>query len=235
MSEKHSGLEHVRGLLKLIQGDEKHDNASNSTLDVLWVLHNRIIFDPHGGSDSGRDRFYLSKGHGPMALYAILVHHGKLEISDLYQFGTFHGRLGHHPDRMTAPNAVEISSGSLGHGLGVAVGTALALNAQGDTSSTTYVLVGDGEMDEGSVWEAVSFAGRMELARLHLIVVDNRTATHGWPGGLEGRLSAEGWACERKSALDHDALEDALRKYDGTRPQALIVDFPSTPKRQEVR
>ena len=88
----------------------------------------------------------------------------------------------------------EISSGSLGHGLPLAVGTALGLRAMGLTDDRVFVLTGDGELDEGSGHEAIAFAGRAGLEALHCVVVDNSSASHGWPGGIETRFAAEGWS-----------------------------------------
>src|SRR5438093_13043047 len=159
-------------LLTLQTGDEKHDWSALSTLDVLWVLYDRVL-EPD-------DRFLLSKGHGPTAYYAVLAAKGLIPVEALAGFGSFDSPLGYHPDRVLVPG-VEISSGSLGHGLPIAVGVALA-------GRRTFCLVGDGELDEGSNWEAVQWAGRIGLARLTAIVVDNHSSTHGWPGGVEARF-----------------------------------------------
>src|ERR671932_2524322 len=115
-------------LLTRLTGDEKHDWSALSTLDVLWVLYDRVLrVDPEHPDDPERDRFLLSKGHGPAAYYAVLAAKGFVDPDDLAGFGGFDSRLGHHPDRMLVPG-VEISSGSLGHGLPIAVGSALALD-----------------------------------------------------------------------------------------------------------
>src|SRR3954451_16420812 len=152
-------------LLTRITGDEKHDRSALSTLDVLWVLYDRVLrVDPDDADDPDRDRFLLSKGHGPAAYYAVLAAKGFLDPDALDDFGAFDSILGHHPDRMLVPG-VEISSGSLGHGLPIAVGTALALDAQ-QRPSRVVCLVGDAELDEGSNWEAVQLAGRLGLGRL---------------------------------------------------------------------
>src|SRR6476661_8753922 len=112
------GYEDLHRLIERMNGDEKHDPSSLSTLDVLWVLYDRILEDD--------DRFLLSKGHGPMAYYAVLAAKGYLTPDDLRSFGRRDSILGYHPDRTLVPG-VEISAGSLGHGLGLAVGTALGL------------------------------------------------------------------------------------------------------------
>jgi transketolase len=118
---------------------------------------------------------------------------------------------------MRAPG-VEISSGSLGHGLGIAVGAAL-------TGRRIYCLVGDGELDEGSNWEAVQYAGRIGLGSLAAIVIDNDSAQHGWPDGIERRFMLEGWIAQRVDSRDHEALEAALVPApDATRPRCVVAE-----------
>jgi transketolase len=203
------GYDDLPALLTRLTGDEKHDRSSLSTLDVLWVLYDRILRD--------EDRFLLSKGHGPAAFYAVLAAKGIVPVDALDGFGSFDSQLGYHPDRMLAPG-VEISSGSLGHGLGVAVGAAL-------TGRRVYCLVGDGELDEGSNWEAVQYAGRVELGTLTAIVVDNDSAALGWPEGIERRFMLEGWASLRVDGRDHDQLEAALQPApDGKRPRCVVAE-----------
>src|SRR5216683_3167035 len=119
------------GLMSLMTGDDKHDQAATSTLDVLWVLYDRVLrVTPQTADDDARDRFLLSKGHGPMAYYAVLAAKGFVDPADLPGFGAFGSALGLHPDRNLIPG-VEISSGSLGHGLPLAAGVALGLRARG--------------------------------------------------------------------------------------------------------
>ncbi|HEX3238019.1 MAG TPA: thiamine pyrophosphate-dependent enzyme [Gaiellaceae bacterium] len=203
------GYEDLPGLLTRLTGDEKHDRSSFSTLDVLWVLYDRVLGDD--------DRFLLSKGHGPAAFYAVLAAKGLVPVEALDDFGSFDSVLGYHPDRKLAPG-IELSSGSLGHGLGVAVGSAL-------TGRRVWCLVGDGELDEGSNWEAVQYAGRGGLGTLTAIVVDNDSAHHGWPGGVERRFMLEGWIALRVDGRDHEALEAALRPdLEGRRPRCIIAE-----------
>src|SRR4249919_1510812 len=120
-------IDRVRSLMALATGDEKHEESSTSTLDVLWVLYDRVLrVDPREPDDPDRDRFLLSKGHGPAAYYAVLAAKGFVDTASLAGFGSADSSLGYHPDRVLVPG-VEISSGSLGHGLPIAVGQALAL------------------------------------------------------------------------------------------------------------
>src|SRR3954469_17339446 len=104
-----------------------------------------------------RDRFLLSKGHGPAAYYAVLAAKGFIPVEWLDDLGGWDSPLGHHPDRLNSPG-VEVGTGSLGHGLGLAVGTALGLRAQAFTDTRTFVLLGDAELDEGSNHEAIAYA-----------------------------------------------------------------------------
>jgi transketolase len=211
------------GLMSLMTGDDKHDQAATSTLDVLWVLYDRVLrVTPQTAGDDARDWFLLSKGHGPMAYYAVLAAKGFVDPGDLSSFGAFHSALGLHPDR-TLIRGVEISSGSLGHGLPLAAGVALGLRARGLTDSRVFVLVGDAELDEGSNHEAIAFARAARLDALHVVVVDNASSTYGWPGGVEARFAVEGWSVRRVSGRDHDALETALTAPHPGRPHLVAA------------
>src|SRR5262245_8823148 len=115
-------LQSVEGLLRRLVGDEKHAPSAHSTRDVLWVLYDRVLrVSPATVDHPARDRFLLSKGHGPMADYAILAAKGFIPEPWLDNMASWESPLGHHPDRLRVPG-VEISSGSLGHGLPLAVG-----------------------------------------------------------------------------------------------------------------
>ncbi|MGN6791694.1 MAG: transketolase [Streptosporangiaceae bacterium] len=210
-------------LMALMTGDEKHDLASESTLDVIWVLYDRVLrVSPWAAANESRDRFYLSKGHGPMAYYAVLTAKGFIGADELPRYAQFDSILGRHPDRNLVPG-VEISSGSLGHGLPLAVGTALGLQAMGLTDDRVFVLTGDGELDEGSGHEAIAYAGRTGLDRLHCVVVDNSSASHSWPGGIDARFAAEGWSTARVDGRDHAALEAAFTAPHPGRPHAIVT------------
>lgn len=125
--------------------------------------------------------------------YAVLAAKGFVDVDRLAGFGDFDSPLGYHPDHLLV-SGVEISSGSLGHGLPIAVGTTLGLEARGRRRARVFCLVGDAELDEGSHWEAVQLAGRLGLGRLTTVVVDNRSSTHHWPGGIAARFALEGWS-----------------------------------------
>ncbi|MFJ8162581.1 transketolase [Streptomyces sp. NPDC096136] len=210
-------------LMALMTGDEKHGPAATSTLDVLWVLYDRVLrVGPESAEEPGRDRFLLSKGHGPMAYYAVLAAKGFFPVDWLPGFGTFDSPLGHHPDRLLVPG-VEIASGSLGHGLPLAVGSALGLRAQGLDDPAVWVLIGDAELDEGSNHEAIAYAGSAGLEALHAVVVDNDSATHGWPGGIASRFEAAGWSTATVDGRDHTALHAAFTTPHPGRPHAVVA------------
>ncbi|MGH4036075.1 transketolase [Actinomycetota bacterium Odt1-20B] len=211
------------GLMGLMTGDEKHGPAATSTLDALWVLYDRVLrVSPERVDDPGRDRFLLSKGHGPMAYYAVLAAKGFVPVEWLEGFGAYESPLGHHPDRTLVPG-VEIGSGSLGHGLPLAVGTALGLRAQGLTDPSVWVLVGDAELDEGSNHEAIAYAGPGGLERLHVLVIDNSSATYARPGGIAARFEAAGWSTATVDGRDHDALHAAYTAPHPGRPHAVVA------------
>ncbi|MEV0440519.1 transketolase [Streptomyces spectabilis] len=211
------------GLMALMTGDEKHGPAATSTLDALWVLYDRVLrVTPEGADDPGRDRFLLSKGHGPMAYYAVLAAKGFVPVDWLEGFGSYDSPLGHHPDRLLVPGA-EIGSGSLGHGLPLAVGTALGLKARGLTDPHVWVLVGDAELDEGSNHEAIAYAGPAGLERLHTIVIDNASASYARPGGIAARFEAAGWSALTVDGRDHDALYAAFTAPHPGRPHVVVA------------
>ena len=215
-------MDNIQRLLTLMTGDEKHDPASYSTLDVLRVLYERVLdVSPETVDDSRRDRFLLSKGHGPMAYYAVLCDRGFIPESWLREWGSFDSPLGYHPDRNLVPG-VEISSGSLGHGLPLGVGTALGLRAQG-IDSRVVVLVGDAELDEGSNHEALELAPALGLDALTAVVVDNRSTSYAVPGRIADRFSTEGWQVTTVDGRDHDALEKALSERGLGVPNAVVA------------
>ena len=179
---------------------------------MLWVLYDQVLrVSPGTVDDPGRDRFLLSKGHGPAAYYAVLAAKGFIPESWLTGFGSASSPLGYHPDRSLVPG-VEIASGSLGHGLSIAIGVAHGLLAQGLTAPRVYVLVGDAELDEGSNNEAIVYAGAIRLPNLTVVAVDNQSSSYGWgPGGIEAHFGVSGWSAVRVDGRDHEALVSAFQ------------------------
>lgn len=210
-------------LMTRLTGDEKHGPSATSTLDVIWTLYDRILDVSPGTLDEpDRDRFLLSKGHGPAAYYAVLAAKGFIPVSWLDDLGGIDSRLGHHPDRTLVPG-VEIGSGSLGHGLGLGVGTALGLRAQGFIRTRVVVLLGDAELDEGANHEAIAYAGAVGLDRLTAVVVDNASATLGWYGGIESHFTAYGWTGTTVDGHDREALAAAFTHSAPGRPHVVVA------------
>ncbi|BCJ71942.1 transketolase [Catellatospora sp. IY07-71] len=213
----------VEPLLTRLTGDEKHAPSAYSTLDVLWVLYDRVLrVDPRHPDDPDRDRFLLSKGHGPAAYYAVLAAKGFFPPDWLDDLAGADSPLGHHPDRLRVPG-VEISSGSLGHGLGLGVGTALGLRAQGRLAPRVYVLLGDAELDEGSNHEAIAYAGATGLDTVTALVIDNQSASHGWPGGIASRFAVHGWTAVTVDGRDHDAIAAGLAQAREGAPHVVVA------------
>jgi transketolase len=207
-------------LIARARGDQKHEASSYSTLEAIDVLYDVMRFDPKRPDWDGRDRFILSKGHGPLAFYAVLVKHGFVAADELDRFQTWDGILGAHPDRNRVPG-VEASTGSLGHGLPMAVGVAYALRARGAVEQRVFVLTGDAELNEGSNWEAILHAGSARLSNLTLIVIDNRSSTVAL-GDIAAKLTVFGWDAVTVDGRDRAALQAAYgRRVDG--PTAVVA------------
>jgi transketolase len=219
-------LDDVTALMRSATGDEKHEESSTSTLDALWVLYDRILrIDPGDPGAEDRDRFILSKGHGPIALYAILAAKGFFPVAWLDAFLRRGGHLGSHPDRTQVPG-VEASTGSLGHGLPIAAGVALALRAKALTEPRVFVLCGDAELNEGSNWEAILLAPNQRLGNLTLLVVDNHSSEPDMSHWRE-RLGGFGWDVYVVDGHDHDALEASFRVRHEDQPTAVVADIPA--------
>lgn len=218
-------LEAVRRLMARAIGDEKHEESSTSTLDALAVLYGSVLrLDPSNPDWPDRDRFILSKGHGPVAYYAILAHLGFFPEAWLDGFMNWGGRLGSHPDRALVPG-VEASTGSLGHGLPMSVGVALALRAKDLTTQRVFVLAGDAELNEGSNWEAILLAPTLRLSNLTLLVIDNHSSRPSMVP-FDAKLESFGWSTHVVDGHDHDMLDAALRGRDADRPTAVVADIP---------
>jgi len=206
-----------------MSGDEKHEPSAHSTLDVLWVLYDQILnVSPDRVDDPARDRFVLSKGHGPMAYFAVLAAKGFIPVEVLDTFTDADSPLGTHPDRLLIPG-VEVSSGSLGHGLPISVGIALGLRAQGLTTSRVVCLAGDAELDEGSNFEAMAAARAFGLGNLTVVVIDNDSDTLGWAGGISARFAVEGWATANVYGRDHARLSAALSVHHDGQPSVVVA------------
>lgn len=203
------------------QAQEGHIASAFSILDIMWVLYDRILVNPDG-QECGK--FILSKGHASLALYVILKAKGLISQEDLDHFAEYESILGGHPNRNKIPGVVA-STGSLGHGLPIGVGLAMGNRIQHNPSHT-FVLVGDGELNEGSVWEAIELAGHHKLSNLTCIVDYNHSTDRALDlGDIAAKFAPFGWDTLEVDGHDHDALYEALRlEHTGECPRVIVAN-----------
>jgi transketolase len=201
-----------------------------SMTDLLAVLYYEVLrIDSKDPKAPDRDRFILSKGHGGVALYAILADKGFFDMKHLSTHGKKGTILGGHPDMHKVPG-IEASTGALGHGLSFGVGTALAAKKDA-TPSRTFVVIGDGECQEGSIWEAALFAAQAKLDNLTVIVDHNKLQAMGkldeivGLGSLASKWSAFGWAVTEIDGHDLDRIRGAFRNLpiEKGKPNCIIA------------
>jgi transketolase len=168
-----------RLVVKAMEGGGRgHLGASLSLIEILRVLYDNVLSHrPDDPKWPGRDRCILSKGHGCLALYAVLADHGYFPRQELRTFCRQPSILGGHPERGKVPG-VEASTGALGHGLPIGVGMAIAAKIE-DRDTRVVVVMGDGEIDEGSVWEAAMCAAKHRLGNLTAVVDYNKLQSYG--------------------------------------------------------
>lgn len=159
-------------------GRRGHLGSALSLIEILRVLYDEVLrYDPDEPRWRLRDRCILSKGHGCLGLYAILADKGFFDVAELDRFCHFDALLGGHPEAPRIPG-VEASTGALGHGLSIGLGMALAARIE-RRDSRVFVIMGDGEIDEGAVWEAAMCAAKHRLSSLTAIVDYNRHQSYG--------------------------------------------------------
>jgi transketolase len=213
-----------RGIvLATVAANEGHIPSSFCVLEILWVLYDRVLrVEPSDPRREDRDRFILSKGHASLALYAVLAEKGFFPAAELERFAMRDSRLGGHPDRLKVPG-VEASTGSLGHGFPLGVGMALALRRKA-SPSRVFVLVGDGEANEGTIWEAALLAAHHGLDNLILIVDHNHSTDSALSlGDLAAKLRSFGWDAQDVDGHDAGSLFTALTRPAAGRPRALVA------------
>lgn len=205
-----------------------HIGAAFSIIDVLYVLYFKIAnVNAENVGDINRDRIILSKGHASAALYAVLAYKGLLPMDYLNTYAVNGGKLPCHIDKEISPG-LDASTGSLGHGLGLACGLALASKADG-LKNRIFVLLGDGECNEGSVWEAIMFAVAQKLTNLTIIIDKNNLQAFGYnkdiikQDNLEKQF--ESFGCNVLSIDGHNLtqIENAL-KENTSKPKVIIAN-----------
>ena len=201
-----------------------HIAPAFSCLEIVdTIYHGVMAREPDG---SYRDTFLMSKGHGCMTQYVILEDQGVLSAQDLARYCKPNGVLGAHPDYGVP--GIAASTGSLGHGLGMAVGMSLADRLKGE-ARRVLVLLGDGEMQEGSIWEAMMMAANLRLNRLIAVADVNdfqglgRTSeTHPFFYPVPAKAEAFGWEAAEVNGHDHQAVLDAIAGRRGDMPFLLV-------------
>jgi transketolase len=205
-----------------------HIGAIYSVADIIAVLYNDILhIDPKNPKIDTRDRFILSKGHAGVAVYIALAELGFFSTEKLetyYTDGSYlSGHISHHVP------GIELSTGSLGHGICVGVGMAMAAKLDNKTHQV-FVVLGDGECEEGSVWEAALFAYHFKLSNLVIIIDHNKLQSLDSCentlslGDLEEKWRSFGWTVERVNGHDHEMLRKHLQNSHKDKPLCIIAD-----------
>lgn len=219
----------VQALRMVHRARASHIGSALSICDIVAVLYGQVMrLDPQNPTWHERDRFILSKGHACVAVYAALAETGFFPEADLLSYGQDHSSLMNHISHKVV--GVEFSTGSLGHGLPFGTGKALAAKKRG-MSWRTFVQLSDGELGEGSNWEAMMFAAHHELDNLVAIVDYNKLQSLTSVEKtlriepLADKLQAFGWAVREIDGHDHAALAEALgsKPWQARRPSALIA------------
>ncbi|MBT1258486.1 transketolase [Rhodococcus erythropolis] len=207
-----------------------HYTSSFSAAELFAALYYAVMnYNAAESNWPDRDRFVLSKGHAAIGLYPVLADVGFFDPSELDTYTRLGSRFGDHPDMKKIPG-IDFSSGSLGHGLSVSVGMALAGRVE-NRPYRTYCMLGDGELHEGQIWEAATAAGHYKLGNLVAIVDRNQLCIDGFTDDvmsvepIEDRFRAFGWQTHRVDGHDLDALLDvfAALPNESTGPPQLIV------------
>ncbi|EME70548.1 putative transketolase N-terminal section [Paramagnetospirillum caucaseum] len=209
-------------------GGRGHLGSSLSLIEIVRVLYDDILrHRPQEPKWEGRDRFILSKGHGCLALYAILADKGYFPVEELRRFCHRDSYLGGHPEAGKIPG-VEASTGALGHGLSIGVGMALAARIK-RSGTRVFVAMGDGEINEGSVWEAAMSAGKHGLDNLVAMVDYNKIQSYGFVSEVQpleplaDKWRAFGFAAIEVDGHDTNALRQVLAAPAETgKPTAII-------------
>ncbi len=209
-----------------------HYSSTFSCAEILSALYySQMRIEPANPSWADRDRFVMSKGHAAIGLYPVLADLGYFDPSELDTYTRLGSNYGDHPD-MKKVRGLDFSSGSLGHGLSVGVGMALAGRITG-RDYRTYVMLGDGELSEGQIWEAVNSAGHLKLGHLVVLLDRNGLSIDGHTEDVmtiepvQDRFASFGWDVQRVDGHDLSAILDAfVRLPQGTtgKPQAIVFD-----------
>ncbi|WP_421979179.1 transketolase [Roseibium sp.] len=219
-----------RDLKAVFEAGAGHIGGELSVIDLLTALYFKVMsVDPNDPLAANRDRFVLSKGHTALALYIVLAEKGFIRKDEISTFLKPHSRLNGHPNRTKVPG-VETNTGPLGHGLPIAVGMAMAAKLS-TASWRTFVITGDGEMQEGSNWEAIMAAAHFKLGNLTLIIDHNRLQQGARLeetndiAPFRPKLEAFGWSVDEIDGHDMDQICSTLDSPPivSSKPKCIIA------------
>lgn len=229
MDYNHTANKIRKKVLKMIyDSGASHLGSCFSLIDILVVLYFKILhIDPKSPFSENRDRLILSKGHAVAALYAVLAEKGFFSAEILDTFYKSGGKLPGHSTRNSVPG-IEVSTGSLGHGLSMGAGMALA-GKRDKKDHRVFALMSDGELDEGSSWEAILFAGHHKLNNLIAIIDYNKLQATGRTNEvlnlepLAEKWRAFGWHAQEINGHNFVELEKALTSLSENKPNVIIA------------
>ena len=218
-----------KNIVKMVHNAQSgHPGGSLSCVDILAVLYFKVMnINKDNLNDTQRDKFILSKGHASPAIYSVLAEKGFISEEELLTYRIFGSRLQGHPNMNDCPG-IDMSTGSLGQGLSVAVGMSLA-NKLDNNDYRTYVLLGDGECDEGMVWEAAMAAAHYNLDNLLAIVdhnglqIDGKTSDVMNTSPLGEKFASFGWNVFGVDGHDHDAIEAACKAAEQVKGKPTVI------------
>ena len=209
-----------------------HIGSAFSCIDILISLYGNILnYNPNNPNSDDQDWFYMSKGHAALALYVILAEFGYVTKKTLYDKFLVNGqKLGAHPDRFSLPG-IELPSGSLGYGLSIGAGVALA-NKLNNRNHNVFILLGDGECNEGTIWEAAMFASHHNLDNLVAIIDYNHLQGFGTTDEvlnlepLTDKFNSFGWSVYKIDGHDFQQLNDTFENVikTGNGPSIIIAE-----------
>ena len=216
-----------RGIINMIsESKEGHIPSAFSILDIIYVLYKKILkFDPKNPDWDGRDYFILSKGHGCAALYHILANAGFFSKDELKNYCKLNGILGGHPDRNKVPG-VEVSTGSLGHGFPIGIGIALSMRIL-NKPNNVFVLIGDGESEEGTIWESAQIAKNLSLDNLIVIIDRNKSQRYSFNFNYKKIWESFEWEAKEIDGHNHKEIEENLKKFlksQSQKPKVIVAN-----------
>ena len=203
---------------------EGHLGSSFSILDILYVLYDRIMnFSAKDVDDENRDYVILSKGHASLGHAAILKSRGVISNEQLTSYCSYESILGGHLNRLKVPG-VEASTGSLGHGISISIGIALAMKIK-QATNRVFVIVGDGETNEGTFWESMLLGAHHNLNNLCCVIDYNRSNDRALKlDPIKDKIKAFGWDVTVIDGHSHDEIFSALNKHPSDKPKMIIAN-----------